>query len=161
MRKGGDWDKNVSWSGLESDIRREWVGKSWSGHCQTCTSWGRPWGKVHYLFWSSVSASQPAWKETESGLVLASQQAAVAQTMTHGHVPTPNNIMLAPLLKNFKEHFILDILWLKLLGRGDVSATSILQWWQVSGCSMGAVELFPWVPCTLNQNCTAVIFAWY
>lgn len=108
MRKGGDWDKNGSWSGLEIDTIREWVGKpdkSWSGHCQACKSWG---GKVHCLFWSSVSASQPAWKETESGLVLASQQAAVAQTMTHGHVPTPNNIMLAPLLKHFMSRNILS-----------------------------------------------------
>ena len=27
MRKGGDWDKNGSWSGLEIDTIREWVGK--------------------------------------------------------------------------------------------------------------------------------------
>ena len=111
MTKGGDRDKSGSWSGLESDTRRELVGKpdkSSSGHCQACKSRGKPWGKVHYLFWSSVSASQPTWKETESGLVLASQQGAVAQTMTHGHVPTPNNIILAPLLKHFMSRNILS-----------------------------------------------------
>ena len=40
--------------------------------------------------------------------VLASQQGVVAQTMTHGHVPTPHNIMLAPLLKHFMSRNILS-----------------------------------------------------
>ena len=130
MRKGGDWDKNVSWSGLESDIRREWVGKpdkSWSGHCQVCKSWGKPWGKVHCLFWSSVSASQPTGRcgpDNDTWPCAHAQQHHVGALAKTFHV---------------KEHFILDY-----LGE-EMSQQQVF-------CSDHKSLVVPWGPLSFSQG---------